>query len=41
MTIVCNICDFKVPYDEIGVAIMYEHIRVEHPEEYARIPTND
>lgn len=27
----CNICkDFSVPWDEIGKAIMAEHLRTEH-----------
>ena len=38
---VCNKCkdagtDFRVPADEIGVAIMQEHLRTEHGVELRR-----
>lgn len=34
---VCNTCrddgrDFRTPADEIGVALMHEHLRTEHPQ---------
>jgi hypothetical protein len=30
MIMICEMCKFEAPYDEIGVAIMAAHLKAEH-----------
>jgi hypothetical protein len=35
LDLACNVChEFAVPFDPIGVAIMTEHLREQHPKEW-------